>query len=78
MENLISELRQPSTNSNGEIIAPSLVKRRAADAIAQLMQLYQQDAAGRLKAEQECDRLLFLLQPPDISAYQAAMNADRD
>lgn len=53
MQNLVNELMQPSTGANGEILAPSTVKRRAANTIMQLHNQGQADLQARLRLQAE-------------------------
>lgn len=85
MQNLINELMQPRTDSNGEAVAVTNLNRRAAEAIAILFNKANLDTKGRLLAEEESSKLLLELVPlrdrdqlllEAVSQYAQAMNED--
>lgn len=80
MQELIMQLLTPSAEMKG----PTMLQRRAAEAIAQLMQRANQDTNARLRAEQLSDHHLYMANeywrmygPSNHQeVYREAMNED--
>lgn len=89
MQTLLRGLTEPQIKSNGENRPPTATMLRAAKVIKELAELEQANRALLLAKEEEIKkahaygieymlRYEALRQPLDISAYQEAMNKDRE
>jgi hypothetical protein len=88
MNQLIEELVKPKVLSDGRLESVTPIRLKAANALTQVMQQWQQDKAGRLAAEKQNQdyledkltaeaNLAKMLQPFDDQLYKEAMNNDR-
>lgn len=75
MQNLINELMQPGLTATNEIIPVSTVKRRAAERLVQLTQMYAQDHEARLQLEKQVNGIS---KEEMLEAVSAAMNAEHE
>lgn len=89
METLLRGLTEPVIKSDGVMRPPTSVMLRAAKALQELHTLIQANQQVLMAKQTECEkahqygigymlRYEALRQPLDISAYQEAMNKDRE